>query len=667
MSKRILAKFEFVEGYISSIPRTLSRSILAFGSLNALLTGLGFVRALKGFDAITINNQQGSSQFFQTDNSYAGLGSATVIGKGNVFKVQRVLVFTGRGTVRFAGQDLGVKADSTLKYVKKVNGAYVAPSYQAGHARPTAPTIFPKSSAGSGHTPMDGSVVVGIWRVDSATGQVSNHSLASNVLLLSQQTVIVPFPSVDINGQDGWGIGVVKPGFGDRGVLYQLKTELGGEVLESTLAYTRTISNGTIADTTKTLDITELDTTKRFTAADVGRRVQIGTFDTWITEVVSTTQAKVNDTNATGASVTGAATIRHAVNGILRAVEISWTAESLAGQDLAPFDAYPPVSNLSWSGILNDAVFVETDDGIIYVSVPGFLGSFPPKNTLFPTEPATCYLDGSDGVYWRFSKSTFSVMPYVGGNKPIELQTVWKNFGVLFPQNASIGYMGRVIAWSGKPVRLGGGGREPETSFAFKVTKDFDGWNENQTAAKPVICAYDPRNQFEIYAFDKKIMCLHAPSDLWCAPVDVTPYLAAGDYLISAVVVDNELRFATKKSASLGLHSFDKGNGSTMVIKTPDAASDEEADTITQINAEIHIDNAQRVLIELIKNFADANPRTIGDIAPNNSAPVQHLRFRPNITNAKSHSLKITIATTGSASGVQKIETMGESSGIFTG
>lgn len=662
--KRLLALWSFVEGYVSSIPRSLSRSVMAYGSLNALLTGLGFVRAFRGFDAITLNAQKGSRQFFQTDNCYAGLGDEAGAGKGNVFKVKNVLVFSGIGAVRFNGQDLNVDADSTLKYVKKVSGSYAAPAFQAGHARPSSATIFPKNTPGAGKTPMDGSVVTAIWRVDSATGQVSNHSLASNVLVLSAQTVIQTFPAVDVNGQDVWGIGVVKPGFGDDGVLYELKTELGGEVLESTLAYTRTIAGGSVLTTTNDLTITDPDTADRFTAADVGRRVTVGAFDSWITEVVSPTAATLNDVNA-GATVTGSVTVRHAVDGILRAVEISWTAESLAGQELAPFLAFPPPSNILWSGILNDAMFIETDDGIIYVGVPGFIGSFPPKNTLFPTEPATCYLDGSDGVYWRFSKNTFSVMPYVGGTKPIELQTVWKNFGVLYPQNAAIGFMGRVIAWSGKPVRLGGGGREPETSFAYKVNKDFEGWNEAQTADKPIITAYDPRNQFEIYAFDKKIMCLHAPSDMWCAPVDVTSFIANGDYLIAAVVVDNELRFATKKASSLGLHSFDKGSGSTMVIKTPDATSEAASDTITEINAEIHVDNTQNVTIELFKNFDDSVPKTIASYAPANSPKTQHARFRPNVTNAKSHCLKVTMTTTGGECGVEKIESHGESSGVF--
>ena len=663
MSKRILAQFSFTEGYISSIPRSLKRTIMAFGSKNALLTGLGFIRAFRGFAPVNPDNQKGSTQFFQTDNSYAGLGSELGYGRGNIFKVQKVLAFVGAGAVRFNGQDLNVIADSTLKYCKKIGGNYAAPASQAGHARPTAPTIFPKNVPGAGKTPMNGSVVVAIHRADSVTGQVSNHSLASNVLVLTGQTVIVPFPMVDANAQDVWGLDVPKPGFGDAGVLYQLKTELGGEVLESVLAYTRTITNGTILHDSNTLDIIEADASKRFVSADIGRRITVGAFDSWITDIISPTQAKIKDTNA-AADATNAVTVRHAVDGILRAVEISWTAESLNGQDLAPYLAYPPPSNISWAGILNDAMFVETDDGIIYVGLPGFIGSFPPKNTLFPTEPATCYLDGSDGVYWRFSKNTFSVMPYVGGTKPVELQTVWKNFGVLFPQNAAIGYMGRVIAWSGKPVRLGGGGREPETAFAFKVNRDFAGWNDAQTKLKPIIAAYDPRNQFEIYAFDKKIMCLHAPSDTWCAPVDVTPYLEDGDYLLAAVVVENELRFATKKNNALGLHVFDRGTGSTMVVKTPDATSEAESDTITQINAEIHVENTQRVLIEVIRDFQDDAPRTVLDIAPG-GAPAQHFRARPNITNATSHCLRVTMETTGSETGIESLESMGESSGIF--
>jgi hypothetical protein len=661
MSKTTLGEWEFSDGYASSVPRLYMRTILAWGTLNAILTGLGFVRNFGGLE--TIAGKEGSTQFFQTDNNYAGLGSETTYGKGSVFKVQRVLALTGEGPVRFAGEDIGVDADATLQYVKKVSGEFVGPAYPASQARPSSQTIYPKDVPGAGFTGMDGSVVTVIWRIDSNTGQVSLASLSSNVLLLSGQSVIQPFPAVD-TAQDYWGIGVCKPGFGTAPVFYQLKTDLGGEVAETTLAYTRNIAQGSIvnADTTLTLNVAT-PLANRFTAADKGRRVAIaGKLDSWISVVTDAFHAETNDP-ATATATNAAVTVTHAVDGIERAVEISWTTESLAGQELAPYDAYPAPSNLRWAGIINDAMFVETDDGIVYVGVVGFIGSFPPKNTLFPSEPATLYLDGSDGLYWRFSKNKLQALTYIGGAKPLELQTVWMFTGILFPQNAAIGKGGRVIAWSGKPVRLGAG-IEPDIEFAFKVYKDFEGW-ENQTAEKPVICAFDPENQFDIWAYDRSIMCVRGGTDQWCSPVDVTSYLAEDEYLIAAVIVDNKLRFATNAGTELSLYQFDEGEGSTMTIQTSDCPSPLKSDTISEVEAVVHVDDTQSVAISIIKNFNDDEPIDVETFVVDATPANQTLLSRPNIVCAKQHAVRIEIESTGTKVGVQKITTMGESSNVF--
>lgn len=662
MSKTELSSWVFTDGYASSVPRLFMRTILAFGSRNAILTGLGFIRNFGGLDKISLRGK-GSWQFFQTDNNFAGLGDESGYGKGSVFKVQRVLAVTGEGAVRVGGEDIGVDADSTLQYVKKVSGNYVSPGYPAGQARPSSQTIYPKNTAGAGHVPMDGTVCTVIWRIDSATGQVSLASLPSNVLSLNGQTVIQPFPAID-TAQDHWGIGVCKPGFGTAPVFYQLKTDLGGEVAETTLAYTRTIAQGSIVSGDKTVTLNAATPIgNRFTAADVGRRVVIaGKLNSWIASVTNSFNAETNEA-AAATAVNSSTVITHAVEGIPRSVEISWTTESLAGQELAPFDAYPPPSNLKWAGIINDAMFVETSDGIIYVGVVGFIGSFPPKNTLFPSEPAKLYLDGSDGLYWRFSNNTLLALTYVGGQKPLELQTVWKNTGILYPQNAAIGKGGRVIAWSGKPVRLGAGG-EPDIEFAFKVYKDFDGWNE-QTEQMPVICAYDPVNQFEIWAWNKTVMAVRAGTDIWCSPINVASYLVGGECLISAVVVGNQLRFATNAGTSLFMYLFDEGEGGTMTVQTSDAQSPLESDTITQIEAVVHVDDTQSMAVSVIKDFNDASPVAVKTFNPSGAPSNQTLHARSNIRCAKHHAIKMAIESTGKNCGVQKISTFGESSNIY--
>jgi hypothetical protein len=673
MSKSRLGMFTFEGGYVSSVPRTLLLNILAYGTLNAIITAIGFFRCLKGFDQITAGAPKGSTQLFQTDNNYAGLGTHAVRGQGNVFRVQRVLALVGSGQLRFAGQDIaGVSANSTLQYVKKSGATYIGPALQAGHARPSSQTIYPKNTPGAGKAGMDGSVATVIWRVDSNTGQVSLYSLSSNVLSLSGQSVIQPFPAVDANAQDNWGIGVSKPGFGTAPVFYELPTQLGGEVAESTLAYTRTIAQGSITNGTKALVLNAgTPAGNQFTAADEGRRVSIaGKLDSWIVTVTDGFNAVVND-NATATATNESTVIRHAVDGILRAVEISWTTESLYGQDLAPGDAYPPPSNIKWAGIVTDTMFAEDDDGIIWVGVPGFIGSFPPKSVLFAAEPATAYLDASDGLYWRASKNTVCALSYnEGSTRPLSLQTIWKNTGVLYPQNIAIGVGGRVIAWSGKPVRFGQG-ELPDVEWAFKVYKDFEGWDAAQTADKPIIAKSDPQNFLDILAFDRKIMAHHVPTGTWCSPVDVTQFLGAGEHLVDAVIVDNKLRFATNTGAAMNLFAWDDGTVGgppKLTVRTVDVESPLESDTVSQVRVTARLQNTATVTVKAIVDYDDANPVAIDTFAGVAATPKEViLSSRPNIINARRHSMQVEIVSTGADMGVDKIETFGESSAVFIG
>ena len=228
---------------------------------------------------------------------------------------------------------------------------------------------------------------------------------------------------------------------------------------------------------------------------------------------------------------------------------------------------------------------------------------------MFPAEPATLYLDGSDGVYWRFSKHTLSVITYIGGTKPLEMQLVWKNAGVLYPQNAAIGMGGRVIAWIGKPVRLGAG-RDPEVDFALEVYKDFADWVNSEQY--PVICEYDKERQLEIWAWKDKIMCLYVPTGKWCSPIKVAPLMANGEYLVSAVSVDDKVRFTTNNGSALIFRKFDEGNGSTFICQTTDTDSALQHDTITEIQSTMHVSNGDAVTIKIIKDYDDANPITVG-------------------------------------------------------
>lgn len=655
MAKIALGRWNFSGGYVSSAARTALSGVMAYGSANALVVGLGLVRAWRGFISILTTTAQGSRQFFHADGKYAGLGDVSDANvKGSVFKARKVLAFVGVGLLRYNGQSLGINANSILRYVEKVSGGYAAPAYQAGHARPSAPTIYPKTP-GANHSGMSGSANLVIWRLDSKTGQVSLPSLPSNILVLSNESVIVPFPAADANAQDYWGIGVPRLGFAAAPVFYELRVDLGGEVAESVLAYSRNVGALTIAAGTNVLDAAGA----AFSAQDVGRRISDSGFDSWITEVVSATQVKINDPQGSAAAGTNGL-IRHAVRGILRAIEIDWTSDSLQGQNFAPFDAYPPVSNLVFAGIINDTMFAEDADGILYIGVPGYIGSFPPKSAIYPTEPAILYLDGSEGVYWRFGATTLMVLSYVGGSTPILLQQVWKNAGIKFPTNAVIGMGGRIIAWTNKPVRVGSG-REPAVDFALRVYKDFEGWDA-QTSGKPVVCGYDADKQLEIWAYDRKIMCYHVPSDSWCAPVNIASQVGAGEYLVSCVSIGNKLQFCTNSGANLRLHKFDEGAGSTLIIKTPDTLSPGNFSTVTQLDAVLHVDqSAAFVSAKIITNFDDDDAETVfADTLDSGQANQHFATVRCNVLNAKSHSVQFEMTSAGGDCGIQEIMTAGD-------
>lgn len=232
--RETLGKWGFVE-YISAVIRGMGGEHLAPGSQNCMVSGESLVRAFRGVTVLA--GKIGSRIFFNVDQNYAGLGTAVSVGSGSVFGVRQLLMAIGSGQVYFAGALLaGFVASSTLSFVAKVAGAYsVATIYQVGHAQPSAPIIYAKDAPSVGINPMSAAVSVVIWRVDEF-GQVSLASLSSNVLVLNGQSVIVPMPAVDANGQTRWGIGVVKLGLADLGNHYELPVSLGGEVLNSALA-----------------------------------------------------------------------------------------------------------------------------------------------------------------------------------------------------------------------------------------------------------------------------------------------------------------------------------------------------------------------------------------------------------------------------------------------
>lgn len=659
--KQSLARWTIAE-YISALIRGLGGNHMAPGSANAMVTGENFTRAFRGVTALA--GKIGSRLFFNCDQSYAGLGTATIAGTGSVFNVRQLLCYIGAGQVYFAGLLLaGVVASSTLSLVKKSGGIYAAGvatgPFQAGHAQPSAPTIYAKGVANAGFTTISGGIAVKIWRVSSITGQVSLASLPSNVLILNNQTAIVQFPLVDANGQDVWGIAVPKIGFDDLGVFYQLPISLQGEVAESVLAYTRATGAATIVDTTNIVDAAGAN----LTSADIGRRWTIGAYDSWIVSINSSTQAVMNDTNDLGADVTAPGTITHAVDGITRAIEIGYSNGALQGQGLAPDRAFPPPAG-QFAGAINDVLWLESD-GIIFVGDPGQIGSFPPKNALFPNEPAIQYLPGEEGLTLRFGKHSFGVLSYVGGTPALEYQEVWSNLGIAYPQNVALGARGRLMGWFGKPAIVEGG-IEPDYQYATKVMPDFAGWDEGQTADAPIVLGYDARGEYEVWCWRQKVMAQYVPKSAWCAPIDLTGKVTGN--IVAAITHQKQLYLACSDGADITIYEFDVGTGSVMVIHTSDERPNGYGATITEVLAQGRVDNtAHSVRIEIVKNFSGA-PDVVRDSAPAATGTQDFYVAPPNILGAKQHKAIVTMTSVGGITvggmpvecGLDFIETKGE-------
>lgn len=660
--KQSLARWLMKE-YISAAIRGLGGDYMAPGSENAMVTGENFIRAFRGVE--TEAGKVGSRLYFNTAQEYAGLGTATNNGTGSVFLARELLSYIGNGEVAFKGALLpGIVANDILTFIKQTGGDFIpGPTtgpFQAGHGQPSAPIIYPKSNPSAGQSLMDGTVAVKIWRVSDITGQVSLASLPSNVLTLTAQSVIVQFPLADFNGQTHWGIGVPKIGFDIYGVFYELPINLQGEVAESVLAYQRTVTGASIADTTNIVDVTDPDTVDQFTSADIGRQISFGAFTSWITAINSPTQAVVSGTNTSGSAISGTATVVHAVEGITRAIEISWTNGALIQQALVPERAFPP-SPGQFAGAANDVWWVDSD-GIIYVGEPGQVGSFPPSNAIFANERAVAYLPGGDGLTFRFGKHSMGVMSYVGGSPALEYQEIWRDLGISYPQNAARGYGGRLLLWLGRPAVVQGS-LEPDYNYANKVV-EFADWDAQQSEATPICIGYDGRGEYEVWCLKKKVMSLFVPKHAWCAPIDLTDKVS-GD-IVAVTTYRKQLYLTTSNGAALTRYKFDAGTGSVMKVQTSDQTPNGYGATITELLTQGRVDNlTNKIKIEIVSNYDDANPILLYECLPPRLGPQVFIPVEePNIIDSREHSLRLTLTSAGGDAGWDYAETKGETNEV---
>ncbi len=663
MPRQIVVKFDFREGYATDFPATAGGSYLRQGSFNAMTTGSGMVRPFRGLVKLT-DGRRGSRLNFLTDDGFAGLdNNDTVNAKGSVMQTIGLLFLMGQGDLQVNGTPVVISADQVeattdLSYLTQVSGVFGNASalWQVGHPRPSAPQIFAKSppSALLADRIMNGTVTVVVWRADAETGQTSLPSPASAILAVANGSVIVQFEAADVNNQTVWGIGVVKLGLADLGNFYQLPTELNGEVLESTLAYTREVKGASILDTTSVVDVTDPTVANHFTSADVGRRIAFGTFDSWITSVVTPTQVNVFDANTTGSTISGDSTVTHAIEGILRSVEIAWTDAHLFGQELAPYQSFSPMDGYFF-GNLFDTFYIEDTQGTVFYSLPDEF-SFPRSRRIFTEDKAVCYIPSGNGYHWRIAKQSISQLYYAVGERPIQLNQKTKNLGCNFPQNACLGFDGRLLVWTGRPTIITMDGAFNST-FHNLVSKQFRNW-ENQTAEMPIVPAYDPIGQYELWCYNTIAMAYHAPSGRWCSPVRLSDWFGEGEYIVSQVIIDGRL-YLVSSAESDNLYAWDAGTGSDFVVNSYSRSTPEELTTITEVKSiVVGGDVPTRLTYKLVKNFVDE--LEIGEYDTSTNEFQLTPNWRPNLRGIETAGVLIESNNADGYCAIEFVELWGE-------
>jgi hypothetical protein len=207
-----------LRGYISNIPPDGGElsNYMAEGSSNLIVLGPQLVEAFPGN---TLSAASGSTLNWAYGDSLLSLGAnhGAGIGSGNaVLFVGRSIFYVGAGALKYNGTAIGsLTADSTLRLTLYSGGTYSTTAYQAGLARPSAPTLAVTGS-GAKNT---GTYSIVYTKVRTTTGAESNASLPSNVVTASAQQLQGTFPLFAswTDATDAYNIYSTPPNFGTAG------------------------------------------------------------------------------------------------------------------------------------------------------------------------------------------------------------------------------------------------------------------------------------------------------------------------------------------------------------------------------------------------------------------------------------------------------------------
>jgi hypothetical protein len=361
-------------------------------------------------------------------------------------------------------------------------------------------------------------------------------------------------------------------------------------------------------------------------------------------------------------------TLERGVQGSARTVVVEWRDGDLTGKPFAPSRDFAPPEGL-YAGSLQDQTFVDgayadaeaitsnSNRGTaIAPSEHGKPESFSPDTVIFTNDTPTGLLRG-DEVYWRLCQNSVYVIRWLGD---ISVEPVWQGIGVQYQHNAVLGEGGRLYLWPSRrgPVRMSDNGLADGT-FANKIADDLVACTD---PAKRILGYYDDLHVV-VFCYEKKAWPYFSDLDDWGAPADLTGKIAGN--IRSAVTVNRLLYLADDLD---NIYKYDVGNGSIGKVRTGWQASAGAMDTIAAVIAAVRADNnTQPVTIDVFADGDETAPAASTSMVPSRVGYSRLPAFWPNVQDAESHAVQITIESTTATGdcGLESIQSFGPSNNML--
>lgn len=345
----------------------------------------------------------------------------------------------------------------------------------------------------------------------------------------------------------------------------------------------------------------------------------------------------------------------------MRAYVVEWRDGDLVGREFAPSRSFPPPVSALFAGTLQDVLFVDGAYGdsrggignvvgtAICPSEPGQPEAFSPDTAIFTSDTPTALLKG-DRLYWRFGRNTLHAITYLGGTKPIAVESVWDGTGIQFQNQACIGEGGRLYLWPSTRglLRMGQDGL-PEGTFAAAISDDLAACTD---ASKRVL-GTDGISQTLCACYEKNIWPYFTSLGKWGSRLTFPTNIR------SAVTENNQLVLCDEND---DLWNFGIGLGSTAKIRTPWKPSSGGLDTVAAIITAVRADNTGNITINVYADGDETMPVSTFSVAPSRTGYSRLDTVWPNLNDCQSFQVEIIITSTTATgnAGLESVQVFGE-------